>query len=119
MRNRVQNAGMDVKRCVTHGNAWSIYFDDPDGNLIENSIHMPWYVPQPPSNAIDLNQQIKQIMAFTEAHCREDPQSMTKADREDEMAKMMRRTPEPFNHQDQEPCPAEGCRPSRSGFAVR
>lgn len=89
MRDRVQNSGLEVKRCVTHGNAWSIYFDDPEGNLIENYVHTPWYVPQPHSIAIDLDQQNKQIMAFTEAHCREDPAFMTRADREDEMAKMM------------------------------
>lgn len=89
MRDRVVDAEMNVKRCVTHGNAWSIYFDDPEGNLIENYVHTPWYIPQPHSIAIDLDLPNKQIMADTEAHCREDPKFMTKADRESEMAEMM------------------------------
>lgn len=89
MRDRVMESGVDFKRSVTHGNAWSIYFDDPEGNLIENYVHTPWYVPQPHSIAIDLDMPNKQIMSFTEAHCREDPEFMTKADRESEMAEMM------------------------------
>ncbi len=89
MRNRVLGAELEIKNTVTHGNAWSIYFDDPEGNLVENYVHTPWYVPQPHSIAFDLDQPNSQIMAFTEAHCREDPLFMSKADRETEMAKMM------------------------------
>ena len=89
MRDRVLNAEMSIKQCVTHGNAWSVYFDDPEGNMIEIYVHTPWYVPQPHSVAFDLDVPNKQIMSFTEAHCREDPQFMTKAEREREMASMM------------------------------
>ena len=32
-------------RC--HGNAWSVYFSDPEGNRIEMFCDTPWYVPQP------------------------------------------------------------------------
>jgi catechol 2,3-dioxygenase len=32
---------------VTHGNAWSVYFLDPDGNRLEIYTDTPWYVPQP------------------------------------------------------------------------
>lgn len=89
MRDRITAAGLEVKRACTHGNAWSIYFDDPEGNMVENYVHTPWYVPQPHSVAMDLDQSNSQIMSHTEAHCREDPKFMTKAERESEMAKMM------------------------------
>ena len=32
---------------VTHGNAWSVYFRDPEGNRIEVFCDTPWFVPQP------------------------------------------------------------------------
>ena len=32
---------------VTHGNAISCYFRDPEGNRLEVFIDMPWHVPQP------------------------------------------------------------------------
>jgi catechol 2,3-dioxygenase-like lactoylglutathione lyase family enzyme len=32
---------------VTHGNAWSVYFRDPEGNGIEIFCDTPWHVAQP------------------------------------------------------------------------
>lgn len=32
---------------VTHGNAWSIYFKDPEGNTAEAFVDTPWHVAQP------------------------------------------------------------------------
>ena len=32
---------------LTHGNAWSIYFSDPEGNGIEVFCDTPWHVQQP------------------------------------------------------------------------
>lgn len=89
MRDRVVGAGIDIESCVTHGNAWSIYFKDPDGNRIEVYVHTPWYVPQPHSVAFDLDRSDAEILRSTEAHCRADPGFMTKAAREREMARMM------------------------------
>ena len=44
-----------VKRIspVTHGNAWSLYFDDPEGNGIEVFCDSPWHVRQPQGGAWD------------------------------------------------------------------
>ena len=38
---------------VTHGNAWSIYFADPEGNGIEVFCDSPWHVRQPQGKAWD------------------------------------------------------------------
>ena len=35
MRDRIVAAGMAVRRVVTHGNAWSLYFSDPEDNTLE------------------------------------------------------------------------------------
>ena len=38
---------------VTHGNAWSIYFADPEGNGIEVFCDSPWHVRQPQGGGWD------------------------------------------------------------------
>ena len=58
---------------VSHGNAWSIYFKDPEGNRIELFVDTPWYTPQPCREPLDLTQSVEQIMKTTEAYCRSRP----------------------------------------------
>ena len=52
-----------VKELVTvsHGNAWSAYFKDPEGNRIEVFVDSPWYTPQPCRQPLDLTQPVEQI----------------------------------------------------------
>ena len=88
-RDRVSAGGVDIARTTTHGNAWSIYFNDPEGNQIEIYTHTPWYVPQPHGHPFDLSLSNDEIMELTEAHCKEDPGFMPAAEREKEMAKAM------------------------------
>ena len=56
-----------------HGNAWSIYFMDPEGNRLEVYTDTPWYVTQPFGQPLDLTQPVGAIMAGTEAMVRADP----------------------------------------------
>jgi catechol 2,3-dioxygenase len=44
--------GMEARN---HGNTWSIYFDDPEGNRLELYTATPWYVSQPWRVALDLD----------------------------------------------------------------
>ena len=44
---KVRDAGCEGIRPICHGNAWSVYFQDPEGNQIEMFCDTPWYVPQP------------------------------------------------------------------------
>jgi len=39
--------GIGNIRPLTHGNAWSVYFTDPEGNGVEVFIDTPWHVAQP------------------------------------------------------------------------
>ncbi len=89
MRERVVAGGLEISRSVTHGNAWSIYFNDPEGNQIEVYVHTPWYIPQPHSYPIDLDQSNDEIVAMTEAHCRESDSFMPQEQREADMRRMM------------------------------
>ena len=48
-----------------HGNSWSIYFEDPEGNRLELYAPTRWYVSQPWRVALDLDQTDEQIRAET------------------------------------------------------
>lgn len=58
---------------ITHGNALSVYFLDPERNRVELLIDTPWYVPQPHRMVVDLDQSDDQLWASIEKHCRETP----------------------------------------------
>jgi catechol 2,3-dioxygenase len=70
---KVKEAGVDAIRPVSHGNAWSVYFRDPEGNQIEMFCDTPWYVPQPCGFKIDLEESEDEIYRFTEEYCRAQP----------------------------------------------
>jgi len=81
MRDRLVTAGVDINRYACHGNAWSIYFSDPEGNYLELYVHTPWYVPQPYGDDFDLDESNDEIMRRTEALCRKDSGFMMETDR--------------------------------------
>lgn len=56
-----------------HGNAWSIYFQDPEGNRVEIYTQTPWHVSQPFGRPLDLTKSAAQILAETEAMVKADP----------------------------------------------
>lgn len=58
---------------IDHGNAWSIYGFDPDGNGIEIYLDTPWHVAQPHSRPLDFALSDEEIERRTEAAVREDP----------------------------------------------
>ncbi|HEY2619549.1 MAG TPA: VOC family protein [Acetobacteraceae bacterium] len=65
--------GATEMRPVSHGNAWSIYFKDPEGNTVEAYLDTPFHVPQPHGKPLDLAKSDQQIMRETEDACRQDP----------------------------------------------
>jgi catechol 2,3-dioxygenase len=56
-----------------HGNAWSVYFADPDGNRVEIYCRSPWHVGQPFGEPLDLTEPADVIRAKTEAMVKQDP----------------------------------------------
>lgn len=58
---------------VDHGNAWSIYFWDPEGNRLEFFMDTPWYVNQPHRIAMDFTLPDAEIYRLSEEHVRSDP----------------------------------------------
>ncbi len=54
-----------------HGNSWSFYFFDPEGNKIEMYAVTEWQVRQPWRAPLDLLKPVDEIMAETGAYVRE------------------------------------------------
>ena len=61
-------------RPMTHGNAWSIYFQDPERNGVEIFIDTPWHVRQPQGKPLDLSLPDDEIVAATRAAFAEEPE---------------------------------------------
>ncbi len=50
---------------LTHGNAWSIYFADPEGNGLEVFCDTPWHVQQPQAKLWDIDKSDHEIIEET------------------------------------------------------
>jgi catechol 2,3-dioxygenase-like lactoylglutathione lyase family enzyme len=61
---------------VDHGNAWSVYFMDPEGNRIEFFCDTPWYTAQPHRVALDFSLSDKEIEAATHNRIAGDPSTV-------------------------------------------
>jgi catechol 2,3-dioxygenase len=86
---RVLAAGADDMHPVTHGNAVSIYFRDPEGNRLEVFLDTPWYCEQPLREPIDISQSDEAIMAQAEAIAKRLPHFKTREDWQAEVAQQM------------------------------
>lgn len=89
LHDKVKAAGMEITQQTCHGNALSVYFKDPDGNRVEIYTHTPWHIPQPHAVPFDLSKSNEEILAWTEAHCREDADFMSAEERAAKMTAMM------------------------------
>lgn len=55
-----------------HGNAWSIYFHDPEGTRLEAYMETPWYVSQPRREFLDFSLSDEDMFRATEDKIRDD-----------------------------------------------
>jgi catechol-2,3-dioxygenase len=78
VHHRALALGATEMRPVSHGNAWSIYFKDPEGNPVELYVDSPFYTPQPCGEPFDLDLPNEEIVKRTEAMCRKRPRFMTR-----------------------------------------
>lgn len=86
---RMQAQQVDELVTITHGNALSIYFRDPEGNRIEMFVDMPWQVSQPIREPIDLERPDEEILRETEAFCRSLPGFRPRAEWQAEMRRRL------------------------------
>jgi catechol-2,3-dioxygenase len=71
---------------VTHGNAISVYFKDPEGNGIEVFCDSPWHVKQPQGKGWDPSKTDEEILAALEGEFRDEPEFSPIADYQSAMA---------------------------------
>jgi catechol 2,3-dioxygenase len=50
---------------INHGNSWSVYFRDPDRNMVEIYMDTGWYVPQPFGDRFSLDLAEQDMRAIT------------------------------------------------------
>jgi catechol 2,3-dioxygenase-like lactoylglutathione lyase family enzyme len=74
MHRRLQKEGVNEIAPVSHGNALSVYFRDPEGNRIELFIDTPWYCRQPLRVPMDMKLSDKELWAWAEAEARKQPE---------------------------------------------
>ncbi len=65
---------------VNHGNAWSIYFPDPEGNRIEVFCDSPFHVRQPQLDGWDLSMSEADVRRATEERFGSEPDFMPMPD---------------------------------------
>ena len=73
MHRRLEKESVRELRPVSHGNALSVYFLDPEGNRLELFVDTPWYVTQPLRVPMDMQLSDAQIWAWAEAEARKLP----------------------------------------------
>jgi catechol 2,3-dioxygenase-like lactoylglutathione lyase family enzyme len=72
---------------VTHGNALSAYFHDPEGNRVELYLHTPWHVPQPHRISVDLALPDPEVWGHIERHVRSLPGFRPRSEWSEEMSR--------------------------------
>jgi catechol-2,3-dioxygenase len=65
---------------VTHGNAISAYFRDPEGNRLEVFIDMPWHVPQPFRIPLEMDKSDEELLKLVEDSVRGTPGFVSRAE---------------------------------------
>jgi catechol-2,3-dioxygenase len=61
---------------VSHGNALSVYFLDPEGNRLELFVDTPWHCRQPLRVPMDMQLDDQKLWAWAEAEARKQPDFM-------------------------------------------
>lgn len=59
---------------IDHGNSWSLYFPDPEGNGLECFVDTPFHVAQPFADALDLSLDDGEIEAVTRSRLEAQPE---------------------------------------------
>ena len=72
-RDLKREPGLEDLGPVSHGNALSAYFLDPEKNRIEFYMHTPWHVPQPHRISVDLSLPDARLWAAVEQDVRATP----------------------------------------------
>ena len=73
MHRRLEQEGVQDLAPVSHGNALSVYFRDPEGNRLELFVDTPWYGRQPVRVPMDMKLSDAELWQWAEAEARKLP----------------------------------------------
>jgi catechol 2,3-dioxygenase len=74
-----------------HGVAWSLYFRDPEDNVVETFVPTPWYVPAPAVIPYDFSMTDEEIFEVVRRRVQEAPGYLTYREWQDRTAETMRK----------------------------
>jgi len=90
LRARLVAAGVAPILQICHGNAWSLYFDDIEGNGVECFVDTPFHVAQPFAQGFDLDQSNEAILEATRRLIESEPEFRPLAEWREEFTKRIR-----------------------------
>jgi len=93
MHRRLEQEGVKELAPVSHGNALSVYFRDPEGNRIELFVDTPWYVQQPVRIPMDMKLSDAELWQWAEAEARKIPDFKPVEEWRAELSRKLRRSP--------------------------
>lgn len=89
LKKRLASEGVEIARETSHGNAWSLYFADPEGNGIECFVDTPFHVSQPQGKPTDIDLDDGALLDKTRTDFREEPEFGAYADWQDSMRRKL------------------------------
>lgn len=77
---KLSTAGVEGILQICHGNAWSLYFNDCEGNGVECYVDSPFHVAQPFANSLDLDMSDADIKESTRQRIAHQPEFQSMAE---------------------------------------
>lgn len=87
LRAKLSEAGVEGILPICHGNAWSLYFNDCEGNGVECFVDTPFHVAQPFAQGFDLDQSDGDILDATRRLIESEPEFRPMAEWREEFTK--------------------------------
>ena len=87
LREKLVAAGVEGIFSICHGNAWSLYFNDCEGNGVECFVDTPFHVAQPFAQGFDLDQSDEDIVEGTHKLVASEPEYQPMAEWQAEFAR--------------------------------
>lgn len=91
LRTALIEAGVEEINPICHGNAWSLYFSDPEGNGVECYVDTPFHVAQPQGKGYDLDGSDEEILKATREQFATEQEFRPMAEWQEEFAKLLER----------------------------
>lgn len=90
IRSNLDAAGIKDILQIDHGNCWSLYFKDPEGNGVECYVDSPFHVAQPNAGTFDINATDAEIEQATRERIKGEPEFQPMTDWQARFARVLK-----------------------------